>query len=162
MATATLESRLTAVMEAKAAESGLELVAVEVAGARKEPLVRVFLDREGGITIDDIAEASHWIQDVLEETPDLGAYTLEASSPGIERRLRKLSDFERFTGSDAKVTTRSKIEGRRNFTGRIAAVEGDWIVLDLDGATAKIPFAEIDKARLRVEIDFSREACDGI
>jgi ribosome maturation factor RimP len=163
MATQALESRLSGLLEPRAAENGLELVAVEVAGAQNAPLVRVFLDREDGISIDAIAQASHWIQELLDADPDLACgYTLEASSPGIDRPLRKPADYERFAGSRVKVTTKRAVDGRRHFTGTLVGLDGDSIVLDLDGTKHTIPLDEVDKAGLRAEIDFNREAPDGI
>ncbi len=163
MATQALESRLAGLLEPHAADDGLELVAVEVAGAQNAPIVRVFLDREGGITIDAISQASHWIQELLDSAPELAAgYTLEASSPGIDRPLRKAADYERFAGSRIKVSTHRAVDGRRHFTGTLVGLEGDSIVMDLDGTTLTIPLADVDKAGLRAEIDFNREAPDGI
>ncbi len=159
----TLVPYLTSLLEPLAETEGLELVAVEVVGERRAPIVRILLDREGGITIDAIAEASHWIVETLDGVRDLPAgYTLETSSPGIDRPLRKLSDFERFIGSKAKVTTRQLIGRRKQFTGTIVAVVDDAIHMDVDETEYTIPFAEVDKARLRAEIDFDREAQDGI
>lgn len=92
MASDVLVSRLTTLLEPQTAEHGLELVAVEVGGPKTSPLVRVLLDREDGITIDAIAEASGWIMDALDSVPDLGDdYTLEASSPGSTGRCGRWS-----------------------------------------------------------------------
>lgn len=156
MAEASLATRLAEALEPEAASHGLELVAVEVAGAQKNPIVRVYLDREGGINLDAVAEANEWVGEIVEhEITD--SFTLELSSPGIERPLAKLSDFERFTGNDAIVQTKRPIDDRRKFSGRIARVEGEDVVMDVDGTEHRIPHEAITKARLRVEIDFGQE-----
>jgi ribosome maturation factor RimP len=163
MASQDLATRLTDLLEPKAITEGFELVAVEVAGALRTPIVRVYLDRESGLDIDAVAEANAWVKELLETVPETsGDYTLEVSSPGIERPLRTRADYLRFTGSTAKITTRELIDGRKSFTGTITAVEGDDIVIDVEGTTYNVPLGAIDKARLRVEIDFNKEGLDGI
>jgi ribosome maturation factor RimP len=163
MASQDLATRLTDLLEPKAISEGFELVAVEVAGALRTPIVRVYLDRESGLDIDAVAEANAWVKELLETVPETsGDYTLEVSSPGIERPLRTRADYLRFTGSTAKITTRELIDGRKSFTGTITAVEGDDIVIDVEGTTYNVPLGAIDKARLRVEIDFNKEGLDGI
>jgi len=160
-----LNARLTALLDAAASERGFELVLLETAGGRREPTVRVFLDHEGGITIDQIAEANRWIDELIEPLKGLeNGYTLEVSSPGIERPLVKLADFVRFTGSDAKVSVKPEIDGHKHFTGTITAVEGTDVVLDVDGQSVRIPHDSITRAHLRVTIDFSKEGTgdDGI
>lgn len=160
-----LQARLADLLEAEATVRGFEVVLVEVAGSRRNPLVRVYLDHEGGITIEQIAEANRWIKEILEVLPDTrNGYTLEVSSPGIERPLVKLADFVRFTGSKAKVSVSPEIEGHKHFTGIVRGVEDDVVVLDVDGESVRIPHSAITKARLRVEIDFSKEgtAADGL
>jgi ribosome maturation factor RimP len=163
MASPDLASRLTGLLEPKAVSEGFELVCVEVAGAVRAPIVRVFLDREAGLDIDAIAEANAWVKELLETVPETsGDYTLEVSSPGIERPLRTRADYQRFCGSAVKVSTRELVDGRKSFNGTIAAVEGDDIVIDVEGTTYNVPLGAIDKARLRVEIDFNKEGLDGI
>jgi ribosome maturation factor RimP len=160
-----LRKRLTALLGAAASQRGYELVLLETAGGSREPVVRVFLDHEGGITIEQIAEANHWIDELIEGQPGLeNGYTLEVSSPGIERPLVKLADFVRFTGSEAKISVAPEIAGHKHFTGVIAAVEGTDVVLDVDGGAVRIPHASITRAHLRVTIDFSKEGTgdDGI
>jgi ribosome maturation factor RimP len=160
-----MKKTLTDLLEPLAEEHGLELVLLEVSGPRNNPLVRMYMDREGGIGIEDIAMANKWIKAVLDELPELTrGYTLEVSSPGIERPLTKLRDFERFAGSAAKVTTAQEIDGRGRFTGMLQGVEGETVLLGIDDQTVRIPFRDITKARLRVEIDFGKEgtADDGL
>jgi ribosome maturation factor RimP len=157
-------SRVTALLDEQAASHGLELVHAEFGGQAHTPLVRVYLDREGGIGIDDITAANAWVAPVLDAQPELGGgYTLEVSSPGIERPLVKPADFARFAGQDVKVTTTGKVEGRSHFTGLLRGLEGDDVVVEVGDTTYRIPHGAIRTARLRVEIDINKEGIpDGI
>jgi ribosome maturation factor RimP len=160
-----LKSRLTQVLDAASSERGFELVLLEASGPRREPVITVYLDHEGGITIEQIAEANRWIDELIEGQPGLeNGYTLEVSSPGIERPLVKLADFVRFTGSDAKVSVSPEIDSHKHFTGTIADVEGTDVLLESDGQIVRIPHDRITRAHLRVTIDFSKEGTgdDGI
>jgi len=163
MANEELAARLTALLDGTATEAGLELVAVEVAGAKNAPIVRVFLDREGGIDIEAITASNAWIQDVLDAVPDTAdRYTLEVSSPGIERPLRTRRDFERYAGEAVKLASKTLVEGRKSFTGTLMGVADDAVVLEMDGVTYHIPLESVDKARLHVVFDFNKEGLDGI
>lgn len=160
-----LRTKLTDLFEGLASEHGLELVMVELAGAKGNPLVRIYLDRPGGIGIDDIASANTWVKAELDAMPEFArGYSLELSSPGIERPLCKRADLERFAGQEASVSTSAEIDGRRRFTGTLGGVEGQDVLLVAGGTTIRIPLAAITKARLRPEIDFGneRKADDGL
>lgn len=158
MADLSLADRLLALLEPLADEHGYELLAVETAGADHMPILRIFLDREQGIDLDAVAAANEWVSEALEEYDGLrGPFTLEVSSPGIERPLRTRAHFERFTGSTAKIKTVRPIDERSAFTGMIDAVDGDDIVLDCDGTTYRIPVDAVRKANLKVEIDFGND-----
>ncbi|MBE0476838.1 MAG: ribosome maturation factor RimP [Coriobacteriia bacterium] len=153
-----LAGRLAETLDALAGRHGYELVAVEAAGggAGGGPVVRVFLDREGGIDLDAIAEANRWVAPAVDEVLP-GAYTLEISSPGIDRPLVKPADFERFAGKVAAVKTARPIEGRANFTGTLLGMDGGDVLLEIDGTTYRLPHSAIAKARLKAEIDFGEE-----
>jgi len=158
--------RLKGLIEEAATEHGLELVLLEASGSRNNAIVRVYLDHEGGITIEHIAEANKWIKELLDPLPEYkNGYSLEVSSPGIERPLVKLADYVRFAGSDARISVSHEIGDHKHFTGTIRAVEGDEIVLDVEGGgTVRIPYGDIKRARLHVQFDFSKEgtADDGL
>lgn len=154
MSGASLADSLTALLEPEAPGHGLELVAVEVVGGANRPTVRVYLDREGGIDLDAICDANGWISAALDGSELIrGAYTLEVSSPGIERPLRTLSDFDRYAGSEISLKTTTPVAGRSRFTGSISAVEGNDILLDVDGDEVRIAHGNVAKARLKVEIE---------
>ncbi|MFA5843590.1 MAG: ribosome maturation factor RimP [Coriobacteriia bacterium] len=157
MAVNTVE-RIIELLSPEAVARGLELVWVELAGSHGRRIVRVFLDREGGIDVDTLAAANGWIGESLDADPgSSGPYTLEVSSPGLDRPLRTIVDFARFTGSRAVVSTKETHAGRRTYTGRIAAVDGDTIVLEVDGGAVRLLHADIAKARLRADITIGHE-----
>jgi ribosome maturation factor RimP len=129
---------------------GYELVGVEYqTGGKGGSLLRVFIDNEQGITADDCQKVSYQVSGVLDvEDPIPGRYTLEVSSPGLDRILFKPAEFERFAGQQVKLRTTSPIEGRRRFTGRIAGVQGRNVVIVLEGQEFSLPFDQIETARL--------------
>ncbi|MCE5191523.1 MAG: ribosome maturation factor RimP [Actinomycetia bacterium] len=156
--TSDTAARLTAILEPLATDHGLELVAVEIVGQPGSRVVRVYLDREGGIDIETIARANAWISDALDDADVVtSGYTLEVSSPGIERPLRKASDWVRFSGRTAVVKTTHPIEGRSTFTGVIGGLEGDTAVIDIEDATFRIPVDAIRKAHLKIDFDTIEE-----
>jgi ribosome maturation factor RimP len=151
----SIEGRVREVAERAATERGLELVHVEVAGGARAPIVRVFIDKPGGVTHEDCTEVSRHmgtVLDVEDFIPD--AYTLEVSSPGLERGLYKLEEYERFAGRLARAKTRGAIGGQRNFRGRIAGIEGEEILFDdRTSGRVRIPFVEIAKANLEIDVE---------
>jgi ribosome maturation factor RimP len=138
-----------------AEERGLELVHVEFAGGPRAPALRIFIDKPEGVTHSDCSEVSTHVGTVLDVEDFVPvAYTLEVSSPGLERGLYRLEDYERFAGRAAKLKTRGAVNGQRNFRGRIAGVEGEEIIFD-DKTTGsvRVPFSEIAKANLEIDVE---------
>ena len=132
---------------------GYELVGVEHIMQGKHSVLRVYIDAEDGITVDDCARASHQISGVLDiEDPVRGEYALEVSSPGLDRPLFTLAHFERFTGRLVRLVLNTPWQGRRKMTGRLGGVRGRKVVLDVDGEEALLTLQEIDKARLVPEL----------
>jgi ribosome maturation factor RimP len=155
MESGPVAERINKIAEQAAIDHGLELVHTEVAGPENNPIVRVFIDKPGGVTHDDCSEVSTQIGTVLDVEDFIhAAYTLEVSSPGIERGLYKLAEYERFTGSPAKIKTRLAIGNQRNFRGTIIGVANDKVVFD-DRASGRveIPFESIAKANLEVDVE---------
>lgn len=133
-------------------ESGMELVDVEFVKEGGCWYLRIFIDKPGGIGIEDCGYLSHQIDKILDEKdPIPQSYHLEVSSPGIERPLKKLSDYNRFAGNMAVITTFAPYDGKKNITGRIAAVRDDNIILDSEGKELTIPFRQVASARLKAE-----------
>jgi ribosome maturation factor RimP len=154
METASVAARIKEIAEQAAIDHGLELVHTEVAGPDNSPIVRVFIDKPGGVTHKDCSEVSTQIGTVLDVEDFIHAtYTLEVSSPGLERGLYKPADYERFTGSKAKIKTRVAIGNQRNFRGTILGVADNKVVFeDRTNGRAEIPFESIVKANLEVDV----------
>ncbi len=147
--------RVRAIAEQAAIDHGLELVHAEIAGPEGRPVVRVFIDKPGGVTHEDCSGVSTQIGTVLDVEDFIhAAYTLEVSSPGIERGLYKLADYQRFAGSAAKLKTRTLIGNQRNFRGRIVGVEDQVVGFeDRTSGRVAIPFDSIVKANLEVDVE---------
>jgi len=136
------------------ADRGFELVDVELKQAKSEKLVRIFVDRPGGIGLEDLQSVSQEVSAVLDaEDPIEGRYTLEVSSPGLDRPLRGEADYRRFVGRLAKLSSYEPVDGRRHWTGRIVACDDGIVTLELDGekASARVPLAKLSHGRLEVE-----------
>ncbi len=138
-----------------------ELVDIEFAREGRGGVLRIFIDRRAsdtrdaqvpGITVDDCALISHAVSQVLEvEDPIKGHYTLEVSSPGFDRILRKREHFERFIGARIFAELKLPLTGRRRFVGVLKSIADDSIVVDVDGQAHSLPLERIQKARLRPE-----------
>lgn len=153
-----LVEKLTSLLEPLAAERGLELVAVEQSGGRQSTIVRVLLDHEGGLDIDAICEANNWVSDALDEAdPITGPFTLEVSSPGVDRPLRTREHFERFAGETVSIKTTLPSPARSSWSGTLVGLEGDDVVLEVDDEQVRIPFDSVQKARLKGVVNFNQE-----
>lgn len=151
---------ITELLEPMASDHGLELVAVEIVGHAGSPVVRVLLDSTGddGIGIDAIQSANAWVSDALDEADLIAtSYTLEVSSPGIERPLRKRGDWERFSGRDATIKASRPVDGKKTITGRIEGLDGDDVLIATDGSTIRVPLDAIRKANLKFNFGSSDE-----
>ncbi len=153
----------------RVAESlALELVEVEMRGGGKGRMLRIIIDKPGGVTHDDCANLSREVSAILdvEDAVAGGTYTLEVSSPGLDRKLQKPADFERFTGSMVKLMTREPVNNNRHFQGRLQSFANGRLTLDVAQVSKKkqkkmgvgqaqqveIEFANIEKANLVPEI----------
>ncbi len=140
-----------------AALEGMEILDIELRHeeGRGGKVLRVYLDKEGGPSLDELTRVSRQLSDLLDAQEALeGSYTLEVSSPGINRPLKKLEHFVRFTGKRIRVRTREVIEGRRSFLGLLKEVREGEIVLVQEGAEFHIPLTVIERANY--EHDWSR------
>jgi ribosome maturation factor RimP len=128
---------------------GYELVGLEWLSRSGSALVRLYIDREGGVTIDDCEKVSHQISGAL-DVEDLvhGPYTLEVSSPGLDRPLFTPAHFARYAGQEVKIRTHVPVDGRRNFRGTIRAADETKVLLSVDGADVALMFDQIEKANL--------------
>jgi ribosome maturation factor RimP len=136
------------------ADRGFELVDVEMKRAPGSQLVRLFVDKPGGIGLDDLQSVSEEVSAILDaEDPIDGHYTLEVSSPGLDRPLKTEDDYRRFQGRLARVSSYEPVDGRRQWTGRIVGCEGGIVALELEKGqgVARVPFAKVSHGRLEVE-----------
>jgi ribosome maturation factor RimP len=140
------------ICERVAADFGLEVVEVELKGGGKARTLRIYLDKPGGVTLDDCATVSREVGTILdvEDVIPGGQYTLEVSSPGLDRKLVKASDYERFTGSLVKLQTRDAINGSRNFQGRLQGLRDGRVALEIP-AKKKVPAAQVEVELSNVE-----------
>src|SRR6185503_15542349 len=151
----SIAERVHELAEQVTIDHGLELVHTEVAGPENRPIVRVFIDKPQGVTHEDCSAVSTHLGTILDVEDFIHAsYTLEVSSPGLERGLYKRADYERFVGNDAKLKTRQPIGGQRNFRGRLLGVqENDLIFEDRTNGRVRIPLDIIAKANLEVDLN---------
>jgi len=160
-----------AIAERVAASLGVEVVEVELRGGGKSRMLRIFIDKPAGVTHEDCASVSREVGTILDvEDAVPGSYTLEVSSPGLDRKLEKAADFARFTGSLVKLMTREPVHNNRHFEGRLEAFDGNRLTLDLNAAKLshskrkrmgeaaaaqekiEIELANVERANLRPEI----------
>lgn len=135
-------------------QGGLELVEVEFRREARGWVLRLYVDKEGGITVDDCAEVSREMGRILDVEDFISdPYMLEVSSPGLTRFLRNERDFMKYLNRRVKVTTREPIGNRRQWKGRIRGVEGDRVELEVDGELFQIPLSNVAKANLEMELD---------
>ena len=155
MGSSSVVDRVQSIAERVVVDHGLELVHAEVAGPDNKPIVRIFIDKPNGVTHQDCSEVSLHIGTILDVEDFIHAsYTLEVSSPGIERGLYKRQDYERFAGSSAKVKTRKPINGQRNFRGRLLGIDGEEVIFDdRTSGQVRIAFDLIAKANLEIDVE---------
>ena len=142
---------------------GYEVVRVMTIGAQN-PTLQIMIERKDGqpLVVDDCAAVSRAVSEVLDEKdPVEGEYSLEVSSPGIDRPLTKPEHFARFAGYEAKIETDETVEGRKRFKGKIISLEkGELVKLDMDGVEYNLPFEVISKAKLLLTDDLLAQAAE--
>jgi len=139
--------------ERVAASEGLYLVDVELKGGRSNTLLRVYIDKAGGITHSDCQNVSEQLSAMLDvEDPFPGSYTLEVSSPGLDRELRKPGDYQHFAGRRARLILREPVDGQTVFEGRLAGLEGGLVRLDLgEAGIREFNLSAISRTKLLLE-----------
>lgn len=145
-----VKDRVAALITGPLEGMGYELVRVQLSGGDR-PVLQIMAERADGaaMTVEDCADISHSVSALLDaEDPIAGAYTLEVSSPGIDRPLTRPQDFERFAGFEARIETQEPISGRRRFKGRLLGLEDGVVSLAVDADTVHLPIEAIAKARL--------------
>ena len=146
--------KIREIAERVATSEGLSLVDVELKGGRVNPLLRIYIDKPGGVSHADCQLVSEQVAVILDvEDPFPASYALEVSSPGLDRKLTKPSEYEHFVGRLARLVLREPVDEQKVFEGRLAGFEAGWVRLDLgkDGLK-ELEFENISKARLVVEL----------
>jgi ribosome maturation factor RimP len=157
LASTDIERGILEALEAAAPAHGIDVVDVEVVGSSKAPVVRVRIDHADEtlptITLDEVTAQSDWVNEVIDEKdPFSGSYTLEISSPGLSRPLRKAHDFERFAGEDVSLNTFDR-EGRRHYTGRLKGLVDGKVVVECDGEEFSFALDQIKSCKIKPKFD---------
>jgi ribosome maturation factor RimP len=158
IAKAAMDRRIAEIITPVIEDMGYELVRVRLMGGNT-PILQVMADKpDGGIEVDDCAEISTMLSATLDvEDPILDAYTLEVSSPGIDRPLTRLKDFDAFEGYEAKLETADLIDGRRRFKGTLAGVDGNEVLINISEGTVGLQFDWLSDAKLVLTDDLIKE-----
>lgn len=140
---------LIKLLEPVVEQLGFELADIEVRLGGQDGLLRLYIDKDGGIDVEDCQSVSRQVSAILDvEDPLPGNYTLEVSSPGLDRTLTKPAHFQRFMGEDIRVKLRFPLEGRRNFRGALKSANDENIEVEVDGESHSLSLATIESARL--------------
>ena len=143
--------RVREIAEPLCASEGMELVHIEYRRESSGVILRLFIDRPGGVTLDDCTDISRQLDDLLDiHIEEIPPYTLEVSSPGIDRPLVKKEDYEKFKGQKARIKTVKPMNGQKNFKGILQGISRGNIKLEVDGKTVTIPLNDILKGNLAV------------
>jgi ribosome maturation factor RimP len=151
----SIDDRIKQIAAEAARNAGVEFVHCEIVGAKRNMTVRVYIDKPGGVSIEDCALVSRRMEEILDADDFIPtAYLLEVSSPGLERELYSVDDFKRFTGQRVKVKLANPVNGQKVFVARIGGVEGSDILLTDKGQDEiRFPYSEVVKANLRVDLE---------
>ena len=146
---ATLEQNLQEMLQGAVEDLGCELWGIECQRTGRFMTVRLFIDKEGGVTVDDCADVSCQVSAILDvEDPIADKYNLEVSSPGLDRPLFTLPQFERYIGQDIAVHLRIPVMERRKWQGKLERIENDMVILIVDGQEQVLVFGNIQKANV--------------
>jgi len=146
---ATLEQKLQELVQGSVEDLGCELWGIECQRVGRYLTVRLFIDKEGGVTVEDCADVSRQVSAVLDvEDPIADKYNLEVSSPGLDRPLFTLNQFERYLGQEILLHLRIPVADRRKWQGQLAKIENDMITLIVDGKEQVLAFGNIQKANV--------------
>ena len=148
-----IESNASQLVEPVLANLSYQLVACEFVQDGGRWVLRLYIDKQGGVSVGDCERASHAVEDLIAAEDVVPVrYALEVSSPGLCRPLTRREDFERFVGERIRVKTLEPLEGRSNFAGVLTGLEGDVIVILIDGEQYRVPLAAVGRARLDPEL----------
>lgn len=144
-----MSDQLTEMIQPVVEGLGCELWGIEQSSGGRHSTLKIYIDAEKGIDVEDCARVSRQVSSLLDvEDPVKGEYTLEVSSPGMDRRLFKLEQFEAFTGAMVKIQLKRAYEGQRKYSGQLRGIEGDEVILGLQDEEILFPFEAIEKANV--------------
>src|SRR5690625_1490401 len=147
-----IERSLMELLEPAVAGMGCELVGIVYRGNPKSALLRLYIDKPGGVGLDDCTRVSNHVSGVLDvEDPISTKYTLEVSSPGLDRPVFKPSDYDRFIGEQVRLRLQPPLDGRRRLAGELRGLRGDEVVIEENGIEINVPLSQIDRANLELE-----------
>ena len=147
---ASREQKIEALLEPTVEALGFELWGLEYLSQGRHTILRLYIDSENGVTVDDCAEVSRHVAGVLDvEDPITGEYTLEVSSPGVDRLLFRLDHYPTYVGEWIELRLRTPFEGRRKFKGTLKGIEGEDVVVQVDDHEFLLPHSAIEKAQVR-------------
>tara|TARA_R110002110_G_scaffold362241_1_gene571989 strand:- start:49736 stop:50191 length:456 start_codon:yes stop_codon:yes gene_type:complete len=150
---ATKEQQIQQLLESTVEALGFELWGLEYLSQGRHSLLRLYIESENGISVDDCAAVSQQVGSVLDvEDPIAGDYTLEVSSPGMDRLLFRLDQFPAYVGEIVELRLRVAFEGRRKFKGLLKGIEGEDVVIEVDDHEYLLPHSAIDKARVQPRV----------
>ncbi len=151
---AEVKRKIYELADSIAAEYGVQIADIELKGSLRNAIVRIFIDKDQGVTLEDCGKFSRAMSTILDvEDPIRTSYTLEVSSPGLDRALNGPEDFEKNIGKLVRIVTKESINNQKFFVGRLTDVTGDNLELSIDKkAVIYIPFNQIAKARLEIEL----------
>lgn len=150
-----IKDKIREIVEIPILRRNMELVDLEWRREKSGWGLRIFIDKPGGVTVEDCAKISEIVGEILDKEDLIHhSYILEVSSPGIERPLVKKEDYERFKGEKAKIILKTPVSGRKNFTGVILGIKGDLVQMEVEGKIWEFPLDNIKKANLQPEISF--------
>ena len=151
------ESLLTQLLRPTVEDMGYVLWGIELISPGRRPTVRVYIDADTGISVDDCAQVSHQVSGVLDvEDPIKGEYTLEVSSPGVDRLLFEPAQYEPYVGEMVDIRLRLPVEGRRRFRGTLIGTDGELLVVSIDEEAFSLPMRSVDRARALPRLDVGR------
>ena len=146
---AQASKQIQELLEPAVSALGYELLGVEHMAQGRHSLLRLYIDSPDGITVDDCERVSHQVSGVLEvEDPIKGQYTLEVSSPGMDRPLFKRAHYERFVGAEVQIRLLHPLNGRRKYKGKLLGLRDDTVLVEVDGQEVALAWVDIDKAHL--------------
>lgn len=144
------EEKIQALLQPTVEALGFELWGMEHLSQGRHSLLRLYIDAESGVTVDDCAEVSRQVSGVMDvEDPISGEYTLEVSSPGVDRLLFKLEQYLGYVGEWIELRLRVPFDGRRKFKGTLKGIEGEEVVIQVDNDEFLLPLSAIDRAQVK-------------